>query len=161
MIILDVGCGDMPKGDVNIDLFPHVKALGREGIPTTADIFCDGRRLPFRDGTFEKVLCHHVIEHTTDPFGVLVELVRVSSQDIEIRTPHRYSVDALRDPHHVSFFNARWFTEACSRLDVDCRVSVSLREVHIPFGFLRLSFKRPDEIVAHISKLGSERGDSA
>ncbi len=107
MIILDVGCGDKPKGDVNIDLFPHVKALGREGVPTTADIFCDGKHLPFRDGTFDKVLCHHVIEHTNDPFGLLMELVRVSSQDIEIRTPHRYSVNALRDPHHVSFFNAK------------------------------------------------------
>lgn len=36
-----------------------------------------GERLPFRDGAFDAVVCCLVIEHTTDPDGVLVEAARV------------------------------------------------------------------------------------
>jgi SAM-dependent methyltransferase len=36
-----------------------------------------GERLPFRDGSFDGVVCCLVIEHTVDPDAVLAEAVRV------------------------------------------------------------------------------------
>jgi ubiquinone/menaquinone biosynthesis C-methylase UbiE len=58
--VLDVGCGDVPKGDVNLDLFFYVQCENF--------VKAEANHLPFRDGVFTKVYSKHALEHFEDPF---------------------------------------------------------------------------------------------
>ncbi|WP_287584907.1 methyltransferase domain-containing protein [Candidatus Borrarchaeum sp.] len=105
-MILDVGCGDEPKGDINVDLFIktcHLPAgvylRNKDVTKTKADIVADGNYLPFRADTFDKVISYHVIEHTKTPFKFIKELVRVSKDEIEVKCPHKLSGTA-KAPYH-------------------------------------------------------------
>jgi len=78
--LLDVGAG---AG--SLKLFPH----SCEVVTVDADlsvfgkafesggVAAQGERLPFRDGTFDLVICHHVLEHISALNGVLDEIRRV------------------------------------------------------------------------------------
>lgn len=92
-MILDVGCGNMPRGDVNVDLYInedfHRDARGRiltERISIFIFIRADALYLPFRDKVFEKSLSSHTIEHTDNPILFLQELLRVG-KELELRAP--------------------------------------------------------------------------
>lgn len=78
--LLDVGCGqgqpmlmfkriDMSYGylkkcySVGVDVFlPSLKHCKKRSIYDDC-VQCDVRKLPFKDQTFDSVLCHHLIEH--------------------------------------------------------------------------------------------------
>jgi len=122
---LDVGCGDNPLGDVNVDIYktsnPQIRdqkkfyPMPYREIPNF--IIADARYLPFPKGTFRKTFCYSVLEHVSDPFKVLAELLRVTHGTIRIYVPHRWSRTAKK-PAHINFFNARWFRQAFRKLDV-------------------------------------------
>lgn len=75
--ILDAGCGTQPyrrllreaSQVVGVDLS---RTEGRR-----PDVLFDGHRLPFRDGSFDGVLCNQVLEHVFTPEQFLRELLRV------------------------------------------------------------------------------------
>lgn len=71
MTTLDIGCGWLKghtrRGDIGIDI--------QKGL---CDVQCDGQLLPFRDGVFDKVLLHAVLEHLDNPLKCLKEAARVS-----------------------------------------------------------------------------------
>lgn len=77
--VLDVGCGRKPyqpwmsaRRYVGVDIdTPVTRALG------TADVFYDGRTLPFAEASFDAVLCSQVLEHVFAPEAFLCELARV------------------------------------------------------------------------------------
>jgi SAM-dependent methyltransferase len=77
--VLDVGCGRKPYRDlvparnyVGVDIdTPVTRALA------AADVFYDGRRLPFPDQQFDAVLCSQVLEHVFTPDEFLAEIHRV------------------------------------------------------------------------------------
>ena len=46
--VLDVGCGETPKGDVNVDIYP-IKCPGNNFLIAMADY------LPFKDKSFNTV----------------------------------------------------------------------------------------------------------
>jgi SAM-dependent methyltransferase len=94
MAVLDCGCGPatitiglaeaVPHGlVVGVDLERsglgearrYAAAIGRESAAYAA---ADGRRLPFRDATFDAVFCHSVLETVDDPARVVNELWRVT-----------------------------------------------------------------------------------
>ena len=69
--VLDVGCGEQPyreyfKDYVGID-YTHYK-------PTVA---ADAKFLPFKDASFDSLICMEVLEHINNPSVVLDEIVRV------------------------------------------------------------------------------------
>jgi len=112
---LDVGCGSDFRGEVNLD---HYKGENPE-IDQSTNVFVNYRRipnfvlgdalhLPFRDKSFQKVYCFHVIEHVPNPYRLINELVRVAIQTIEIRCPHRFSKWA-KMPYHKNYFTMGWF----------------------------------------------------
>lgn len=155
-MILDVGCGDEPKGDVNVDLFTETlqaNIQNKDVTKTKVDIVADGNYLPFKDNSFEKVVSYHVIEHSKTPFKFLKELVRVSKNEVELKCPHRLSW-AAKAPYHVSFFNKTWFNKACELLNPKVKkysVMATL-ETAVKIGYFALPFVRPHEIVLTIKK---------
>jgi len=95
-LVLDVGCGDRPKGNVNLDLSKG-KTSGLQGFrgkinPSSTLNFVQGTvyNLPFRDNAFNKVLCHHLLEHLEEPKQAVKELVRVSKNSVEIIVPYKW-----------------------------------------------------------------------
>ncbi len=126
---LDVGCGHIPNGDVNVDLFTDVtvhrttkktvdKPLNRKGIPNF--VKASSMHLPFRDNSFDKTYSAHVIEHVTHPFLMMKEMVRVTKTDgyVELKAPHRYLDNKFRATPHKHFFGVRWFLKALEKCNL-------------------------------------------
>jgi len=76
-LVLDVGCGERPRGDVNCDIMVQ-KAPNF--------VLCDAHHLPFRDNAFEKVVSYYVIEHCIDIIRYLNEVYRVAKKYVVIMT---------------------------------------------------------------------------
>jgi len=114
MYSLDVGCGDSPRGQVNVDknkksnpeITVSTVSINYKKIPNF--VVASGLFLPFRDESFEKVFCYDVIEHTDKPKKMLDELIRVASHEIHIKTPHRFG-KLSKLPYHKSYFTLKWF----------------------------------------------------
>lgn len=86
MVTLDVGCGDRPRGDVNVDLsVSTVHPINLANRPNF--VRSDAYHLPFADNSFEIVRASHILEHCIHPFEVLKELHRVSNFKIIIKVP--------------------------------------------------------------------------
>jgi len=83
---LEVGCGEggnlrlmepVSKGTVGVD-FSHAKvSWARRHIAGAQFVCADAGQLPFRNESFDVVLCRDVLHHVTDKAGVLDEMVRV------------------------------------------------------------------------------------
>lgn len=88
-MILDVGCGHDPRGDVNCDLMIPDSDEYWDRNPSWIKNFvkADVRALPFKSGSFDVVYCSHVLEHLEDPDQGLVELKRVSRKIVAVILP--------------------------------------------------------------------------
>jgi SAM-dependent methyltransferase len=77
MLVLDVGCG--PKFPYSLwNFFPNSEAIGADiNSLRNITIRTDGQDLPFRNDTFDAVLCSHVLEHMLHDFKALNEISRV------------------------------------------------------------------------------------
>jgi ubiquinone/menaquinone biosynthesis C-methylase UbiE len=84
--LLEVGCGEggnlrlmepASKGAVGVD-FSHAKiGWARRHIAEARFVCADAGQLPFRNESFDVVLCRDVLHHVVDKVGVLAEVVRV------------------------------------------------------------------------------------
>jgi ubiquinone/menaquinone biosynthesis C-methylase UbiE len=100
-LILDVGCGPTPRGDVNVDFWtgytPHTM---RKINPQNTQNFLkvDAHFLPFKDQSFDIAISFHVLEHLENPFKALNEMRRVA-KEVRIRVPirefNRYIIESL------------------------------------------------------------------
>jgi len=71
--VLDIGCGRRPFQN-----YIEGRYIGVEySILLNPDIVADARRLPFRDETFDSVMCTEVLEHVPEPRLVIIEMRRV------------------------------------------------------------------------------------
>ncbi|MGW2371379.1 methyltransferase domain-containing protein [Kitasatospora sp. NPDC001683] len=114
--LLDVGCG---PGTITADLAELVGPGGRVvAVDTSAEVLeqaagyvagrglsnvvfelADVHRLPYRDGEFDVVHAHQVLQHLADPVSALREMRRVTASD---------GVVAARD---VDYASMTWFPE--------------------------------------------------
>lgn len=161
MFALDVGCGNKPRGEVNLDyrreLNPEINQRHNEfvdikNIPNF--IQADAQHLPFRDKSFKKVICYHVIEHVDDPYLLVEELLRVVKDTLEIRCPHRFSCDS-KMPYHKHYFNRKWL----ARVFRDYIIEVDMT-YWFPFTFLGL-LRLPHEIRLEVILKGATRAKRA
>ncbi len=172
-MILDVGCGHIWRGDVNVDLEPK-SSLHRSPNQNRLDdedldvksipnfVVADASHLPFRDGVFSEYFSSHTIEHCKQPIMFFSEMVRVlmSGGKITIICPF-YLTDGMgalfpfkrvNKRYHVSRFNRRWFLSASKIFRIRV-LSVSYSKFvyfpHYVFTLMRL----PCEITFEGNKL--------
>lgn len=163
MISLEVGCGERPKGNVNVDLFIEEttqRFLGRALKPKLIPNFIKASidYLPFPDNTFETVFGFHVIEHTDDPMHSLRELIRVSSRNVIVKTPHRLSRTAALCRWHKHTFNKTWFLKALTKIKQVTPLTFIVEYsayAKFPHMFLPI-LQVPQEITAYIYKLSDD-----
>jgi ubiquinone/menaquinone biosynthesis C-methylase UbiE len=141
-VILDVGCGSFPRGDVNVDLRNRKFADSKRHFVLNAKkiknfVLADGHFLPFKNNCFEKVVSHHVIEHVLNPYRFLEELIRVSKEEVEVVCPHR-----LREPkgarakYHRNFFSTGWFKKTVALLSQKNGLKLIIK-INIKYSYLK------------------------
>jgi ubiquinone/menaquinone biosynthesis C-methylase UbiE len=88
-MILDVGCGSNPRGDVNVDaMFIHDEWKGQVDCRLIPNfVKADAAHLPFREKCFQEVFSSHLLEHVKDEKAVLDEMRRVSEDVVRIVVP--------------------------------------------------------------------------
>jgi len=143
---LNVGCGggrylfqDL-HCEVNCD-------IERPQLKIRNFVLSDGQYLPFNKNIFEETYCYHVIEHVANPIMLLKELIRVTKNKVVIKCPHRFSVNAKKDPLHKNFFNVTWFRKALKNFKHE--ITVDYTEI---LNLTFLLIRRPNEITVEIFK---------
>jgi len=71
MTTVDVGCGTLRLGTVNLD-------IRREVNP---DIVCDAHYLPLQSSVSERTFCYCLLEHVENPIKVVKEIKRITVKD--------------------------------------------------------------------------------
>ena len=82
---LNIGCGeDIKLGWTNLD---NHKSNGANVVFDLEEIY-QGKKLPFKDNTFDVVICHHVLHTFVYPLPIIQELIRVCNRGgiIDIKT---------------------------------------------------------------------------
>jgi len=116
---LNVGSGNdiKPKkeGWTNLDLH---KRLGADIIFDLNDIYKE-KKMPFKDGEFDYILCSHVLEDFIDPIPIMDELVRITKPGgiLEIRVP--YETCTWDGIFHKRPFNIKTFFMYVNRGDYE------------------------------------------
>lgn len=101
---LNLGCGSITReGHVNLDITPY------EGVDIIADL--NHAPFPFKDDSFDEVLCDHVLAHLYSFHKAIMELVRITRQGGRIRVNASYfpSSKWFGDPDHKIPFGWRTF----------------------------------------------------
>ena len=81
--VLDAGCGrgetlrEFQRFKVPVDYYGVDLGVGDPTWEFRVSAVADLHRLPFRSGSFDKVICSQVLEHVDHPYVVLGELARV------------------------------------------------------------------------------------
>jgi SAM-dependent methyltransferase len=125
---LDVGCGSMPTGDVNVDFCvrgwnsqegdqKRGEFLNPKMIPNF--VVADAKHLPFRNNSFNIVFSSHTIEHVSDPKSMFAEMCRVAKRKVILRGPHRRGSGAKR-PFHVNYLDETWFRNVAASMGYKC-----------------------------------------
>jgi len=113
--MLDIGCGNRPRGDVNCDMYldetPHIMIKHRiDAKKMTNFVLCDAMHLPFRDKSFDIVNASQVLEHVINPASLLSEMRRISRETVTIDVPNLRRLTIEENLHHIyswSYFTLR------------------------------------------------------
>ena len=150
-MILDVGCGDNPKGHVNLDLnvgrtrhLHESRSIDPKVIPNfvRGSINC----LPFRNDAFDLVVCHHVLEHEGVNFSKAIrELLRVTKDKAVFVVPHRYARGSwLRYKQfesHDKYFNVTTLSKWLKKQRIPHEIRTRYRTFPSIFPILRLPWE--------------------
>lgn len=123
--LLDVGCGARPFAElldrhsdrsvgVDPDRVRYGPAAGR-GPRRLPEAWASGLDLPFRDSTFDTVLCLQVLEHVPQPWRLLDEIARVLRPGgaLVLTAPHIWGLhEEPRDYYRFTPFGLRHLGDA-------------------------------------------------
>ena len=89
-MILDVGCGANPQGDVNVELYPLIsdhraETINPRFIPNL--VVADAHHLPFREDSFTRIIADNLLEHLERPLDAVREFSRVA-QRLTVYVPY-------------------------------------------------------------------------
>jgi ubiquinone/menaquinone biosynthesis C-methylase UbiE len=93
--ILDVGCASgwflsrlrayFPKAScTGVDVYPQAIKFGKAAYPQIKFAVADAHRLPFKNRSFDTIVCTEVLEHVVNPLKVLREIRRVAAPQARI-----------------------------------------------------------------------------
>ena len=83
-LVLEIGSGNNPnpRSDILCDRYIHDNNQRAGEFAAVIDrplVVADGYRLPFKDKTFDYVICSHILEHMEDPQKFIKEVMRVGN----------------------------------------------------------------------------------
>jgi SAM-dependent methyltransferase len=136
--VLDIGCGNSPKGDVNCDLFvghtPHIINDEPSINPkkTANFIRCSAEFLPFKDKSFDIVNASEVLEHIVDPPFLLKEMKRVSRETVLLDVPNLRRFFAEENPYHVYSWSSLSLYNLLKLFFSEVRIEASEYAEYIP-----------------------------
>jgi len=142
-MILDIGCGVFPKGNVNIDLYLNETKhrVNKQIInPKSISNFIKATvyNLPFIEKTFETVCMHHVFEHLKNPKKALLEMLRVCIKEIILVVPHRFAKKSLFRykicEAHEQIFTQTSLSEWLRSLNLSFEIEVKYKD--LPHTFI-------------------------
>lgn len=132
-LILDAGCGEAfalreildsgikHKKIVGVDISSSAIKFAKKLVPEANFIVSDIRSLPWKDSSYDLVVCLETIEHIRNPEEALREIARVSSKYVLLSVPWEpfFSIANLtrlknislmgKDPEHVNFWSGSAF----------------------------------------------------
>lgn len=104
---LDIGCGSVPAGDVNVDLLIQDDDRNLNAVPPCENfVKAAAEALPFQDDVFIEVYSSHLLEHTPDPDVCLKEMLRVASCQVRVILPFwpfGFLSDFVRGPKYLKW----------------------------------------------------------
>jgi ubiquinone/menaquinone biosynthesis C-methylase UbiE len=99
MQTLDVGCGDRPAGNVNLDRFYYGKGENF--------VIAEAHYLPFKNGSFDKIYAKHCLEHFDNPFKFFKEAKRLLRRGGVLECVYPTDVMLTKKTIH-NLLNLRW-----------------------------------------------------
>jgi len=106
--LIDIGCGDgyllkeiakdFPQIDLfGIDLSENRVETAKKFVPRAVFKTGDAQDVPFKDETFDIVVCSEVIEHCPDDMKVLAELYRIlkTNSFLILTVPNLYTLESI------------------------------------------------------------------
>lgn len=158
--VIDIGCGDgflaytLCKRHgarfAALDLSSQRLAHVRKQLPMACLIQADARRLPFKDGAFETVICTEVVEHIPEYRQTVQELLRITRRLLIITVPYDQEPVKMTCPHcqqefylsgHLHRFSPEMLKELLQPLP-GVR-DVYLRGFHTIYSYNRLTLQWP------------------
>jgi SAM-dependent methyltransferase len=154
-VVLDVGCGlgiltrllarRLPTAQVHgVDASAEQLARADLDLPNVHFQRADAASLPFADGTFDVVFCRYLLEHVSDPLGVLREMHRVLKPGGQALAQENNDQVMAFDPDCPNF-DALWrkFVGLQARLGGDGLIGKKLYRLFCAAGFaeIRLSIQ--------------------
>jgi len=161
--VLDAGCGDginlvglrRIEGDEHlvmnvfgVDYNPLRLGRAEKAEPTARLHLASLDQLPYGDGTFDVVLCNHVVEHVPDFALALAELFRVVRPEglVIVGVPnegcliarlrnHVIQRSIIRTTDHVNFFTERILRRALTEAGLQVR-QVQLETFFFPHSYI-------------------------
>lgn len=160
--ILDFGCGSKPY-ETAFSVCDSYTGLdiaqsGHDHTNSRIDVLYDGKKIPFADKTFDKIVCFEVFEHLEDPDTSLREIARVmrNGGELFITTPFIYG------EHEIPFDFQRWTSFGITNLlqKYHFRI-IKIEKLNSNFGTIAQLFfdevfprgKSPLPIYASIAKI--------
>lgn len=148
--ILDAGCGEgftmdkltkfgVGKQIEGVEYSKGAISLGKKLFPNLTFREGSAYNLPYRDNTFDLVVCTEVLEHLDNPTKVLREVMRVSKKHILISVPNEpffmlgnfirgKNLSRLgNDPGHINHWTIISF------LDFLKKNGLKIRTIRVPF----------------------------
>lgn len=150
--ILDVGCGEgvtlnkihelkIGKKLEGVDNFKDAIEIGTKEYPHLTLKIADIYNLPYKDNSFDMVLCNEVLEHLERPQDALKELKRVSSKFLLLSVPHepwfqlanflrgRHVKRLGNHPEHIQHWTASQFVKLLKKH------KLKLKDQKLPFAW--------------------------